>query len=119
MEVVIRAKQRRKDARWKYGPERKRRLDDRRNRKLIHYGIVCRMIRRGLAGKMENDFRGGVVAADIKYSVEDVVKKCKEAHRGGSDFIISNLLVHLADMKMKSFDIKTIIEVENFVKKFK
>ena len=59
------------------------------------------------------------VPLEIKYSPKDTINACKEAHQGGSDFILCNLICLVSDLKQKGYDKKTLDELDKFIERFK
>lgn len=64
-------------------------------------------------------FQNNYLEKSIKYSAKDTVNACKEAHQGGSDFILCNLICLVSDLKQKGYDKKTLDELDKFIERFK
>ena len=56
----------------------------------------------------------------IIYRPEDMINACHEAHQGGSDFILCNLICLISDFKAKNMDRESILKkLDEFIERFK
>jgi len=62
-------------------------------------------------------FQENFLENSIRYSAEDTVSACKEAHQGGSALIVCNLKCLVSDLRQKGYDKKTLDELDKFVVK--
>jgi len=49
-------------------------------------------------------FQEGFVEKSIRYKPKDVIQISKEAHQGGLDYVIANLICLISDLKQKGYD---------------
>jgi len=64
-------------------------------------------------------FQENFLEKSIEYSAKDTINACKQAHQGGSDFILCNLICLVSDLKQKGYDKKTLEELDKFIERFK
>ena len=64
-------------------------------------------------------FQENFLEKSINYTVKDTINACKEAHQGGSDLILCNLICLVSDLKQKGYDKKTLDEIDKFIERFK
>jgi len=64
-------------------------------------------------------FQENYLDKSIRYSAKDTINACKEAHQGGSDLILCNLICLVSDLKQKGYDKKTLNELDKFIERFK